>query len=70
MRSSRSFTKRRIALTATTTDVAHAGKVFLKIVASRLSNYFEDRGILPEEQCGVPHDQQSTCCSSCDDCKN
>ena len=31
--------------------VAHAGNVLLKIVASRLSNY-EDRGILPEEQCG------------------
>ena len=32
--------------------VAHAGKVLLKIVASRLSNYCEDRGILLKEQCG------------------
>lgn len=32
--------------------VAHAGKVLLKIVASRISNYCEDRGIFPEEQCG------------------
>ena len=34
------------------TLVAHAGKVLLKIVTSRLSNYCEVRGILPEEQCG------------------
>ena len=32
--------------------VAHAGKVFLKIVASRLSNYCETKELLPEEQCG------------------
>ena len=33
--------------------VAHAGNVLLKIVASRLSNHCEARGILPEEQqCG------------------
>ena len=32
--------------------VAHAGKVLLKIVASRLSNYCETEGSLPEEQCG------------------
>ena len=51
--------------------VAHAGKLLLKIAASRLSNYCEDRGILPEEHAAlVPHDQQSTCCSSCDDRKN
>ena len=32
--------------------VAHSGKVLLKMVASRLSNYCEAKGILPEEQCG------------------
>jgi len=32
--------------------VAHAGKVLLKIVASRLSSYCETEHILPEEQCG------------------
>ena len=32
--------------------VAHSGKVLLKMVASRLSNYCESEGILPEEQCG------------------
>ena len=31
---------------------AHSGKVLLKMVASRLSNYCEAEGILPEEQCG------------------
>ena len=32
--------------------LSHAGKVFLKIVANRLSDYCEARGILPDEQCG------------------
>ena len=32
--------------------VAHAGKVLLKIVASRLGDFCEEAGILPEEQCG------------------
>ena len=32
--------------------VAHAGKVLLKIVATRLSAYCEARNLLPEEQCG------------------
>ena len=32
--------------------VAHAGKIMLRIIMSRLSQYFESRGILPEEQCG------------------
>ena len=32
--------------------VSHAGKVFLKIVAHRLSGHCETGGILPEEQCG------------------
>ena len=36
--------------------VAHAGKVLLKIVATRLSSYCEARNLLPEEQCGFrPH---------------
>ena len=32
--------------------VAHSGKVLLKMVASRPSNYCEAKGILTEEQCG------------------
>ena len=32
--------------------VAHAGKVLLKVIASRLMDYCEQEGILPEEQCG------------------
>ena len=32
--------------------VAHSGKVLLKKVASRLSNYCEAKRILPEEKCG------------------
>ena len=32
--------------------VAHSGKVLLNMVASRLSNYCEAKGTLPEEQCG------------------
>ena len=32
--------------------VAHAGKVFLKIVANRVGDFCEEAGILPEEQCG------------------
>ena len=36
--------------------MAHAGKVLLKIVATRLSAYCEARNLLPEEQCGFrPH---------------
>ena len=36
--------------------VAHAGKVLLKIVATRLSAYCEATNLLPEEQCGFrPH---------------
>ena len=36
--------------------VAHAGKVLLKIVTTRLSAYCEARNLLPEEQCGFrPH---------------
>ena len=32
--------------------VAHAGKVLLKIIARRLSEYCERVGILPEQQSG------------------
>ena len=32
--------------------LSHAGKVLLKIVANRLSDYCETHGILPDEQCG------------------
>ena len=32
--------------------VAHAGKVLLKIVATRLNVYCELRNLMPEEQCG------------------
>ena len=32
--------------------VSHAGKVLLKVVARRLSAYYETNGLLPEEQCG------------------
>lgn len=32
--------------------VAHAGKVLLKIIANRLSDFCETQRILPEEQCG------------------
>ena len=39
--------------------VAHAGKVLLKIVANRLSDFCEEVGILPEEQSGF-QPQRST----------
>ena len=39
--------------------VAHAGKVLLKIVATRLSANCEARGLLPEEQCRL-HPHRST----------
>ena len=32
--------------------VAHAGKVLLKVIAGRVSDYCERENILPEEQCG------------------
>ena len=31
--------------------VAHAGKLLLKVIAGRLSDYCEPEGILPDEQC-------------------
>ena len=48
MRPSKSCIKRRVALTAITTEgfcFAHSGKVLLKMVASRLSNYCEAKRI-------------------------
>ena len=39
--------------------VAHAGKVRLKVIAGRLSDYCERENILPEEQCGF-RPQRST----------
>ena len=36
--------------------VAHVGKVLLKVVAMRLDDYCEAKGLLPEKQCGFrPH---------------
>ena len=39
--------------------MAHAGKVLLKVIAGRLSDYCERENILPEEQCGF-RTQRST----------
>ena len=39
--------------------VAHVGKVFLEVIAGRLSDYRERENILPEEQCGF-RPQRST----------
>ena len=41
--------------------VLHAGKVLLKVVARRLSNYGEAKGLPPEKQCGF-----RSCCSTTD----
>ena len=40
--------------------VAHAGKILLKILARRLSEYFERVGILPEEQSGFRPNRSTT----------
>ena len=40
--------------------VSHAGKVLLKVVARRLSAYFEAKGLLPEEQCGFRPNRSTT----------
>ena len=45
---------RRISL------VAHAGKILLKIIARRLSEYCERVGILPEEQSGFRPNRSTT----------
>ena len=40
--------------------VAHARKVLLKIVATRLDAYCEVKELLPEERCGVPPHRSTT----------
>ena len=40
--------------------MAHAGKVLLKIIARRLSDYCERLGTLPEEQCGFRPNRSTT----------
>ena len=40
--------------------VSHAGKVLLKVLARRLSDYCETNGLLPEEQCGFRPDRSTT----------
>ena len=40
--------------------VSHAGNVFFKVVARRLSAYCEAKGLLPEEQCGVRPNRSTT----------
>ena len=40
--------------------MSHAGKVLLKVVARRLSAYFEAKGLLPEEQCGFRPNRSTT----------
>ena len=40
--------------------VAHAGKILLKIIARRFSEYYERMGILPEEQSGFRPNRSTT----------
>ena len=40
--------------------VLHAGKVLLKVVAKRLSDYCEVKGLLPQEQCGFRQECSTT----------
>ena len=40
--------------------VAHAGKILLKIIARRLSDYCERSGVLPEEQSGFRPNRSTT----------
>ena len=40
--------------------VAHAGNVLLKIVANRLGDFYEEAGILPEEQYGFQPQRSTT----------
>ena len=46
--------------------VAHAGEILLKIIARRLSEYFERVGILPEEQSGFRPNRSTTDIVFCD----
>ena len=39
--------------------MSHAGKALLKVVARRLSAYYEAKGLLPEEQCGIQPDRST-----------
>ena len=36
------------------------GKVLLKVVAKKLSDYGESKGLLPEKQCGLRTDRSTT----------
>ena len=45
-------------------QVAHAGKILLKIIARRLSEYCERAGILPEEQSGFRPNHSNDVCDS------
>ena len=40
--------------------LAHAGKILLKIIARRFSEYYERVGILPEEQSGFRTNRSTT----------
>ena len=40
--------------------MAHAGKIMLKIIARRLSDYCERLGVLPEEQSGFRPNRSTT----------
>ena len=40
--------------------VSYAGKALFKVVARRLSAYFEAKKLLPEEQCGFRPDRSTT----------
>ena len=50
---------------------AYAGEVLLKLVASRLGDFNDEAGVLPEEQCGF-RSQRSTANKrqSCAECRN
>ena len=51
--------------------VAHSGKVLLKMVASCLATSTRPRGYSQQDSAVfAQHVRQSTCCSSCTDCKN
>ena len=64
-RSSPYSTKRATRRSAETTVASRschtrASKVLLKVVARRLSAYFEAKGLLPEEQCGFRPNRSTT----------
>ena len=40
--------------------MAHVGEVLLKVVARRLSDYCEAKGLLPEDQCRFRPDRSTT----------